>query len=114
MLYESDESRSNRLALWRTMAPAAIPLPELLALGSVPPDRGALFYQQSHALVTFLHGLGDDHDWTVFLDAFGRGELETAVQRAYGIDSLAMLERRWLEHEGVKPAAPAEDDSESK
>ena len=80
----------------------------MLALPSVPPDRGPLFYQQSHAFTAFLRGLGDERAWAVFLDTFARGDLETAVRQAYEIESLAVLERRWLEHEGVRPGAPRE------
>lgn len=114
MLYESKKGRDSRLATWRTLAPGAIPLPELLALSSVPPDRGELFYQQSHAFVTFLRGLGDHRDWAVFLDNFGSGDLQTAVRRAFGIESLTTLERRWREHEDIRPKVPAADGTKLK
>jgi len=96
MLHEGDESRANRLGMWRTMASAAIPLPEFLALRSIPPDKVGLFYQQAHAFTTFLRGLGDATEWRTFLDRFGAdGDLASAAKAAWKVESAEALERAW-------------------
>ncbi|MHC4548027.1 MAG: tetratricopeptide repeat protein [Planctomycetota bacterium] len=103
MLYESEQNQANRRALWRRLSRNPIPLPELLVLPSTPPDRVATFYHQAHAFACFLRGLGDDEDWRRFLASFGRMSFETAVRQVYEIESVDVLERRWLkELEGAQ------------
>jgi tetratricopeptide (TPR) repeat protein len=92
-LYESQDSQDSRLALWRQVEDKSIPLPELLALKSTPPDRALLFYVEAHALCRYLKGLGGDDEWHRFLDAFGDTDFETAIRTVYGIESVADLER---------------------
>lgn len=92
-LYESEEAQDSRLALWRQVKDEAIPLPELLALRSTPPDRPLLFYLEAHALCRYLRGLGGEEEWRRFLDAFAAAEFESALRAAYGVESVADLER---------------------
>jgi hypothetical protein len=92
-LYESQEAQDSRLALWRQIEGESIPLPELLALRSTPPDRPVLFYLEAHAFCRYLRGLGGPEEWRRFLDAFGDSDFETAVRGAYGVESVADLER---------------------
>ncbi|MHC4971014.1 MAG: hypothetical protein ACYTG3_01650 [Planctomycetota bacterium] len=96
MLYESEQGRANRTALWRQLSKNPIPLPELLLLKSTPPDRVLTFYSEAYAFTRFLRGLGDDDDWRRFLDAFGSLSFETAVQQVYGVENIEALERLWL------------------
>jgi hypothetical protein len=97
-LYESPAAQDSRLALWRQLAGEAIPLPELLALRSTPPDRPQLFYVQAHAFARYLRGLGGEGEWRRFLDELGESDFETAARAAYAIESLPDLEnafRAW-------------------
>ncbi|MDH3593151.1 MAG: hypothetical protein OER88_14795, partial [Planctomycetota bacterium] len=97
MLYESRASQQNRLALWRTLAKARIPLPELLALRSIPPARATLFYAESHAFAAFLRSLGDEQDWRDFLREYTRQDFPNAIRSVYEIESVEVLERMWIE-----------------
>ncbi|MCK6461922.1 MAG: hypothetical protein L6Q95_18735 [Planctomycetes bacterium] len=92
-LYESQEAQDSRLALWRQVGDESIPLPELLALRSTPPDRPLLFYLEAHALCRYLRGLGGPEEWRRFLDAFADAEFEAALRTVYGVESVADLER---------------------
>ncbi len=92
-LYESQEAQDARLGLWRQIRDESIPLPELLALRSTPPDRALLFYLEAHAFARYLRGLGGPDEWRRFLDAFGESDFEAAVRSAYGVESLSDLER---------------------
>jgi tetratricopeptide (TPR) repeat protein len=92
-LYESQDAQDSRLALWRQIKDESIPLPEMLALRSTPPDRALLFYLEAHALCRYLRGLGGQEEWRRFLDAFGESDFESAVRSAYGVESLSDLER---------------------
>jgi hypothetical protein len=92
-LYESQEAQDSRLALWRHVREESIPLPELLALRSTPPDRALLFYLEAHALCRYLRGLGGEGDWRRFLDAFAAAEFESALRTAFGVESVTDLER---------------------
>ncbi len=92
-LYESQEAQDARLGLWRQVRDESIPVPELLALRSTPPDRPLLFYLEAHAFCRYLRGLGGPGEWRRFLDAFGDSDFETAVRTTYGVESLADLER---------------------
>ncbi len=98
MQRESPASISRRLANARR-APVPIPLPELLALRSTPPDRVDLFYDQSCALGEFLRTRATAAEWRRFLDAFARGPVEGALRDVYAIadtDLLERLFRDWL------------------
>lgn len=92
-LYESEDAQDARLGLWRQIRDESIPLPELLALRSTPPDRALLFYLEAHAFSRYLRGLGGPEEWRRFLDAFGESDFEAAVRSAYGVESLSDLER---------------------
>ncbi len=100
MLYESTASQTNRLALWRRLAKGRMPLPEFLALRSIPAERVSMFYSQAHAFTVFLRSLGDGAQWTRFLSEFGNSEFEVAVRRVYQVESVAVLERLWLSKAG--------------
>jgi hypothetical protein len=99
-LYESQAAQDSRLALWRQLGEEAIPLPELLALRSTPPDRAALFYLEAHAFTRYLRGLGGDAEWRRFLDLFGETDFERAARSVYGVESLADLERAFRNWRG--------------
>ncbi|MFI5402794.1 MAG: hypothetical protein ACHQ1G_07655 [Planctomycetota bacterium] len=92
-LYESQEAQDARLGLWRQIRDESIPVPEMLSLRSTPPDRPLLFYLEAHAFCRYLRGLGGPEEWRRFLDAFGESDFESAVRAAYGVESVADLER---------------------
>jgi len=95
MLGESDRNRDDRRA-FLLRAAEMLPLPELLALRSTPPGRGALFYAQACALTAYLRSLGSESQWKSFLDALATRDLGEACRAAYGIESIEELERRFL------------------
>ena len=95
-LYESPAGQGSRAALWRQLREGRIPLPELLALRSTPPDRAPLFFAEAHALASFLRDLGDDAAWRLFVPRYAATGVEWAVRGAYGVPSLAELERRFM------------------
>ncbi|MDH3592061.1 MAG: hypothetical protein OER88_09290, partial [Planctomycetota bacterium] len=96
MLYESKAGRANRQRLWRTLKKGRIPLPELLGLRSTPPDKVSIFYTEAHSLAAFLKGLGTESDWRRFLQTLSTSDFKVALKRAYEIESVEVLERRWL------------------
>jgi len=97
MLHESAQGRAERLKRFRGAGARRIPLPELLAMRSIPAGKVDLFYDESYALAAFLQRAGGAQDWRRFLAAYATGPLDRALQQVYGIDSVAILERRLLQ-----------------
>ena len=60
------------------------------------PYRQRVFYGQSAALVRWLLARGGPRTFVAFLDDAASAGVETALERHYGLNSLAALERAWL------------------
>ncbi|MGQ0612143.1 MAG: hypothetical protein ACT4PV_00115 [Planctomycetaceae bacterium] len=91
------ESETSRTARRRRFAAASAPIPlrELLAATSTPPDRAELFYDEAHSFTEFLGELEGAEAFRLFLARFAVRSFEEAAQEAFGVESVDELERRW-------------------
>lgn len=98
-LAESDASRAARRRRFAAVG-SPIPLRELLAATSTPPDRGELFYDQAHSLTEFLGELEGVEGFRLFLARFAARTFEEAASEAFGVESVDELERSWRRRVG--------------
>jgi hypothetical protein len=72
-------------------------LVELFNLQQYPsPERQGAFYGQSASLVNFLVERGGPQRFIEFVEQANSQGYESALRRAYGIQTLGQLEREWL------------------
>ncbi len=85
-----------RLAQQILKAPGrAIPLQQLLVLKDFPSDVFA-FYGESHALTRFLVQRKDHKTFLQFVGQGMKGNWDKALEKHYGIENVAALEKAWL------------------
>lgn len=82
---------------------------ELLGLEDYPaePGRQRVYYGQSAALVRWLVARRDTNTFVMFVDDCRRLGTDAALDRHYGIDSIAGLERAWREPAPISDLARA-------
>lgn len=90
-------------------------LADLMAIDREPADstRLRVFYGQSAAVVRWLLARSDGPTLFRFLEESDSDGITAAVRRHYGLESLAELEKAWLETPADIPEWPAEQTSEA-
>lgn len=95
-------------------ADTAIPLSELLRLEQCSSyEQTAAFYGQSLSLVGYLVQCETPKRFLALVELAHEKGIDHALRETYGIDNLALLERRWRAHVLAATSSPAEPTNES-
>lgn len=101
MLFDSIAKQAGHEADFRRAHDAgrAFSVADILALEHYPasPGRQRVFYGQSAALVRWLIARSGSATFVDFIDDASRADVATALQRHYGLESLASLDAAWKE-----------------
>lgn len=101
MLFDSTPKQAGHEADFRRAHDAgrAFSVADILALEHYPasPMRQRVFYGQSAALVRWLIARGGAATFVDFVDEASRADVASALQRHYGLESLASLDAAWKE-----------------